>query len=183
MMGHKEMTFEASSYILFIIRPWGERVMDKFRLPVIPRYVWRCIKGVWSGAGVQMNNYKNHASAPGTESVERGTRERASRVLRAPVGFSTELSLSSLENAKHYPFVSLSSMYSFPPKHLSFSDQKKCPTCSILLVGNLLTSTEPDKGGSQSFLWNHYWRHRSLKSGKRRTSNRDWALVYNPHLP
>lgn len=138
MMGHKEMTFEASSYILFIIRPWGERVMDKFRLPVIPRYVWRCIKGVWSGAGVQMNNYKNHASAPGTESVERGTRERASRVLRAPVGFSTELSLSSLENAKHYPFVSLSSMYSFPPKHLSFSDQKKCPTCSILLVGNLL---------------------------------------------
>lgn len=75
--------------------------------------------------------------------------------------FQLSFHFGLLDSVKHHPFVSLSSILSFPPKHPTFSDQKKCPTCSILL-----TSTEPDKGDSQSFLWNHYWRHRSLKVGK-----------------
>lgn len=159
------MTFEASSYILFIIRPWGEsngQVQVTSNPQIYLKVHKRCMIG---GLGYRWTIVE-------TMQVPQELRD-----------FRLSFLFGLLDSAKHHPFVSLSSIPSSPPKHPTFSDQKKCPTCSILCTGNLLSSTEPDKGGSQSFLWNHYWRHRSLKSGKRRTSSRDWALVYNPHLP
>lgn len=68
--------------------------------------------------------------------------------------FQFELSLWSLDSAKHHPFVTLSYIPTSSPKHPRFSDQKKRPTCIPLFTGNLLTSTKLDKGESQPFLWN-----------------------------
>lgn len=137
LVGHKEMTFEASSYILFIIRPWRESVMDKFRLSVIPRYIWRCVKGVWSGDGVYRWTIVETIQVPQELSVVRDTRSMCFWSHEGPCGlFDWPSSLV---------FWIVLTIIPLFPKQPSFPDQKKCPTCSILFVGNLLTSTEPNK--------------------------------------